>query len=109
MDRDAGVLLFPKSNQRLGDPDPDGAQPVEANVAGCADGNQQPTLMDAGLTVMHMELVPCPTGLAGAAVALQNLVAEAPEALAGAGGGAVARAAEAAGPGEIPAAGAQGG
>ena len=63
--------------------------------------------MNAGLTMMHMEVMPCPAGLAGAAVAIQNFLAEAGEAVTGAGGGAVAGAAEAGERGPIAAAGAE--
>ena len=80
---------------------------MEAGVAAGADGNQQFAVVDAGLTVMHMEPVGRSAGPAPAAVAVQNLVTEAGEAVAGVGGSAVAGAAEAGGPGEIPAAGAE--
>jgi hypothetical protein len=80
---------------------------VEAGVAGSADGDQQRALVDAGLTMMHMEAMPRPAGLAGAAVAIQDLIAEAGEALAGVGGGAIAGAAKAGHKREIPAAGAE--
>ena len=63
--------------------------------------------MNAGLTMMHMEVMPCPAGLAGAAVAIQNFLTQASKALAGVGGGAVAGAAEAGDKGEIAAAGAE--
>jgi|HubBroStandDraft_4_1064222.scaffolds.fasta_scaffold260069_2 hypothetical protein len=51
-------------------------------------------LVDARLPMMHMQAVPCPAGLAGAAVAIQDLLAQAGEALAGVSRGAVAGAAE---------------
>jgi hypothetical protein len=99
------VLLGPQRNERFRDPDAQGGQAVEACVAGGADGNQKLALMDTGLTMMHMEAMPRPAGLTDAAVALQNVVAEAGEALAGAGGGVVAGAAEAGDKGKIPATG----
>jgi hypothetical protein len=80
---------------------------VEAGVTGGADSDQQCALVDAGLTMMHMEAMPCPAGLAGAAVAIQNLLAQAGEALARVGGGAVAGAAEAGDKGKVAAAGAE--
>jgi hypothetical protein len=101
------VLLDPQQNESFRNPDPQGGQAVEASVAGGADGDEQLALMDAGLTMMHMEAMPCPAGLAGAAVALQNLVAKAGEALAGMDSGAIAGAAEASSPGKIAAAGAE--
>jgi hypothetical protein len=88
------MLLGPERNQRLRNPPAQSRQTVEAGVTGGADGDQQIALMDAGLTMMHMEALPCPAGLAGAPVALQNVVAEAGETLAGVGGGTVAGAAE---------------
>jgi hypothetical protein len=101
------VLLSPQGDERLRNPDPQGGQAVEAGVAGGADGNQKIALVDAGLTMMHVEAMPCPAGLAGAAVALENVVAEAGETLAGMGSGMVAGAAEAGDKREIPAAGAE--
>ena len=79
----------------------------QAGVAGSADGDQQRALVDAGLTMMHMQAVGCPAGLAGAAVAIQNLLAQAIEAPAGVSGGAVAGAAEAGDKREFTAAGAE--
>ena len=76
-------------------------------MAGGADGDQQIALVDTGLTMMHMEAMPRPAGLAGAAVALQNLVAKTGEALSGMDSGAIAEAAEAGHKGEIAAAGAE--
>jgi hypothetical protein len=80
---------------------------VEAGVAGGADGDQEFALVDAGLPMMHMQAVACPAGLAGTAVALENLVAEAAEPKPGVGGGLVAGAAEAGHEGEVAAAGAE--
>jgi hypothetical protein len=101
------MLLGPEWNESIRNPPPEGAQTVEAGVTGGADGDQQCALVDAGLTMMHMEAMPCPAGLAGAAVALQNFLAQASEALAGVGGGAVAGAAEPRYEGKVPAAGAE--
>lgn len=101
------MLLDPQQNESFRNPDPQGGQAVEASVAGGAEGDQEIALVDAGLPMMHMEAMPCPAGLAGTAVAIQNVVAEAGEALAGVGGGAVAGAAEAGHKGEITAAGAE--
>jgi hypothetical protein len=103
----AGVLLGPERNESFRNPPLHGAQTVEAGVAGRANSDQQLALMDAGLPMMHMEALPCPAGLASAAVALQNVVAEAGETLAGVGRGAIAGAAEAGDKGEIVAAGAE--
>ena len=101
------MLLDPEDDQQLRYPDPEGGQAVEAGVAAGADGNQPVAVVDARLTVMHMEPAGRPAGPALVAIAVQNLVAEAGEALAGMGGGAIAGAAEAGGPGEVPAAGAE--
>jgi hypothetical protein len=101
------VLLGPERNEGLRDPHAQGGQAVEAGVTGGADGDQQCALVDAGLTMMHMEAMPCPAGLAGAAVAIQNFLAQASEALAGVCGGAVASAAEVSDKREIAAAGAE--
>jgi hypothetical protein len=101
------MLLGPERNESLRDPDTQGGQTVEAGVTGGADGDEQRAVVDAGLTMMHMEAMPCPAGLAGAAVARQNLVAKAGEALAGVSGGVVAGAAEAGHKREIAAAGAE--
>lgn len=98
------MLFGPQRNQRLRDPPAQSRQTVKAGVTGGADGDQQIALMDAGLTMMHMEALPCPAGLTGAPVALQNVVAEAGEALAGTGGGTVAGPAEAAHGREVTAA-----
>jgi hypothetical protein len=64
------MLLGPEWNESLRNPPPEGAQTVEAGVTGGADGDQQCALVDAGLTMMHMEAMPCPAGLAGPAVAI---------------------------------------
>ena len=101
------MLLGPERNESLRNPPPYGAQTVEAGVAGSADSDKQRALVDAGLTMMHMEAMPRPAGLAGAAVAIQNILAQAIEAPAGVSGGAVAGAAEAGDKREFTAAGAE--
>src|SRR5437762_14389378 len=77
---------------------------MEPGVAAGANGNQQLAVVDARLTMMHMEgggRAACP---AQVAVAVQDLPAEAGEVLPGMGGGPVAGAAEAGGPRQILAA-----
>ena len=101
------MLLDPEDDEQLRYPDPEGSQAVEAGVAAGADGNQPVAVVDARLTVMHMEAVGGAAGPALAAVPVQNLLAESGEALAGIGRGAVAGAAEAGDPGKVPAAGAE--
>ncbi len=77
---------------------------MEAGVAACADCNQPVAVVDARLTMMDMEPVGRPTGAALVAIALQNFPTQAGEVLPRVGGGPIAGAAEAGGPGEIPAA-----
>ncbi|HJT70770.1 MAG TPA: hypothetical protein VJ731_11255 [Terriglobales bacterium] len=64
------MLLAPQGDEQLGYPDPEGSQAVEAGVAGGADGDQPVTVIDAGLTVMHMEPVGRAAGAAMVAVTL---------------------------------------
>ena len=76
-------------------------------MAGGADRNQQLAVVDARPPVMYMEAFARSAAPAEATIPSQNLLAEAGEAVAGTGGGAVAGAAEAGDPGEIAAAGAE--
>jgi hypothetical protein len=99
------VLFAPEDNEEIWYPDPDGSQPVEAGVAAGTYGNQPVAVVDAGLTVMHMEPVGRAAGPALMVVALQNLPAEAGEVFTGMGSGPVAGAAEASDGGEVLAAG----
>ena len=99
------MLLDPEGDEELRDPDPEGRQAVEPGVAAGADGDEPLAVVDAGLTMMHMEPIARPAGAALVAVALQNLPAESGEVLPGMGGRAVAGAAEAADGGEVLAAG----
>jgi hypothetical protein len=59
---------------------------MEAGVAPGAHGNQQLPVVNARLTVMHMEAADRAAGLAAAAIAVQNLVTETGEALPGVSG-----------------------
>src|SRR2546423_12063426 len=77
---------------------------MEPGVAAGADSNQQLAVVDARLTMMHMEAggrAACP---AQVAVAVQDLFAKAGETLPRVNGGRVTTAAEAGGPRQIPAA-----
>lgn len=64
------MLLDPEDNQRFRYPDPESSQAVEAAVATGADGNQPLRVVDARLTVMHMESVGRATGPAVVTVAV---------------------------------------
>jgi hypothetical protein len=90
LDRDAGVLLYPQDDQDLRYPRPQHRQMMEAGVASGAHGNQQLPVVDARLTVMHMEAAGRATGPAAAGVAVQNLVTETGEALSGVSGASIA-------------------
>ena len=79
------MLLVPKRDQRRLDPVTDGAESVDAGVAGGAQGNQQPPLVDAGTAVVNGELTLGPTPLTLAAVANEHGFALAGEAEAGVG------------------------
>ena len=76
-------------------------------MAARADGDQPVALVEARLTMMHMEPIGGAASAAVAAVAVQDLVTKTREACPGVGVGAVAGAAEAGSPGQIPAAGAE--
>ena len=77
------MLLFPEGNERRLDPMAQRAEPVDAGMAGGAQGDQEARLMDPGPAVMDRQFTVGPTAAAAAAVALQNLVAVAGEAAAG--------------------------
>jgi hypothetical protein len=101
------VLFGPQLDQRLGYPDPQGAQAVEAGMAGGADGDEQFAPVDARAAVVDVEPVAGPAAPTGPAITLQNLVAQAAEAVAGVGGGAIAGTTQAGEEGQIAAAGAE--
>ena len=48
------MLLFPKLQQWLGYPEPDGSQAMQPGVAGGTDRDEQLAIIDAGFTVMHV-------------------------------------------------------
>jgi len=98
------VLLGPQRHERLRYPNPEGGKAVQARVAGGADCHQPLALVDARLAVMDVQSIAGPACPASVAIALQNVLAEAAEALAGACRRAVAGAAEAGRPRKIPAA-----
>lgn len=64
------MLLDPEGDEQLRYPDPERSQAMEAGVAAGTDGNQPSAVVDARLTMMHMETVGGTTGPALAAVAL---------------------------------------
>ena len=69
------MLLVPDRHQRRLKPAAHGTQPVDAGVAGGAQGNQKPALVNARATMMNGELMGRATGAAAAAVAIENGVA----------------------------------
>ena len=77
------MLFFPEGNERRLNPMAQRAEPVDAGMAGGAQGDQPAAVMDAFLTMMNREFIGRPTAAAAAAVALQNLVAAPGEAAAG--------------------------
>ena len=74
------MLLFPEGNERRLDPMAQRAEAVDAGMASGAQSNQEARLMDPGSAVMDRQFMGRPTAAAGAAVALQNLVAVASKA-----------------------------
>ena len=77
------MLLVPKRDQRRLDPVPDGPEPMDSSVAGGAEGNQKPRVMNAGPAMVNRQLPLRPTGLTAAAVAIEHGFAVAGEAEAG--------------------------
>jgi hypothetical protein len=68
------MLLNPQNDKQIWDPDPQDSQAVEASVAAGADRNQPVGMIDAGLTVVHMEPRFASAGSALAVIPLQNPV-----------------------------------
>ena len=77
------MLLPPEGNERRFDPVAQDAEAVDAGVAGGAEGNQEPGLMDSGSAVVDGEVLVRATGLAAAAVAGEHRLAVVGEAAAG--------------------------
>jgi len=75
-----GCCSANSTTRQLRDPDAERSQAMQAGVAG-ADGNQQLAVVYARLPMMHVEASGRATGPAEAAIALQNLLAEATKAL----------------------------
>lgn len=69
-----------------------------------ADGNQPVAIIEARLTMMHMKSVDRAARAALTAVAVQNLIPQTGEAMAGVGGGPIAGVAEVCDSREVPAA-----
>jgi hypothetical protein len=71
----ARMLFRPERNERLGNPDPKGRQPVNPGMAGGAEGDQQLKVVHAGFPVMNCQKADLPTSSAGPAVTNEDLLA----------------------------------
>ncbi len=77
------MLFLPKWNQRRLDPMAQRGQPVDAGVAGGAEGNQQTRTMDSRAAMVNREGTLRPTALAAPAIAGEDLVTVTAKAAAG--------------------------
>ena len=64
------MLLGPQVEKQARDPEADGFKMVQPGMAAGADGNKQIAVVDAGLTVMDVEPLPCPAGQAEMAITI---------------------------------------
>jgi hypothetical protein len=64
------MLFLPQGNEGRLDPMAQRPEPVDAGMAGGAQGDQPAAVMDSWMTVVHREFPFRPTGAAAAAVAL---------------------------------------
>jgi hypothetical protein len=66
------MLFGPEDGEEFRDPDVNRSQPMQARMAGGADGDQEIGIADAGKPVMNMEAVPRPAADAPQPIALED-------------------------------------
>ena len=68
LDGGAGMLFLPERNERRFDPVAQRLRAMEAGVAGSAESNQKPRVMDAGSAMMDDQFPIRPTAPASATI-----------------------------------------